>query len=116
MRVIDQHIAGSPMDESRRWTHLTRQPIADLLNSEEKIKVSVTVIAQLLKHHGFRRRQAEKTKATGSNPLRNQQFENINHLIADYQRLGNPVISVDTKKRKTRAILSKRKNQKSKAH
>ncbi len=68
LRVIDKHIAGSPMDESIRWTHLTRQQIADLINSEEKIKVSVTVIDQLLKKHGFRRRQAEKTKATGSNP------------------------------------------------
>ncbi|MDJ0634056.1 MAG: hypothetical protein QNJ34_12775 [Xenococcaceae cyanobacterium MO_188.B29] len=24
-RVIDRHIAGSPMDEEIRWTHLTRQ-------------------------------------------------------------------------------------------
>ena len=87
------------MDESIRWTHLTRQQIADFLNLEEKIKVSVRVIAQLLKKHGFRRRQAEKTKATGSNPLRNQQFEKINHLIANYQRVGNPVMSVDTKKK-----------------
>ncbi len=99
LRVIDKHIAGSPMDESIRWTHLTRQQIADLINSEEKIKVSVTVIDQIRSKHGFRRRQAEKTKATGSNPLRNQQFEKIKHLIADYQRLGNPVMSVDTKKK-----------------
>ena len=29
--VIDRHIAGDPMDEEIRWTHLTRQQIADLL-------------------------------------------------------------------------------------
>lgn len=115
-RVIDRHIAGSPMDEEIRWTHLTRQQIADLLWSEEEIKVSVTVIDQLLEQQNFRRRQAFKTKATGNNPLRNEQFEregcwgfpsipnrvveNIERLIDDYQKAGNPVMSVDTKKKK----------------
>ena len=98
--VIDRHIAGSPMDEEIRWTHLTRQQIADLLLEEEEIRVSVTVIDQLLDKHKFRRRQALKTKATGNNPQRNQQFENINRLIDDYQSVGNPVMSIDTKKKK----------------
>ncbi len=31
------------MDEEIRWTHLTRQEIADLLLEEEDIRVSVTV-------------------------------------------------------------------------
>ena len=99
-RVIDRHIAGDPMDEEIRWTHLTRQEIADLLWSEEDIRVSVTVIDQLLDKQKFRRRQAFKTKATGNNPLRNEQFEKINQLIDDYQKVGNPVMSVDTKKKK----------------
>lgn len=99
-RVIDRHIAGDPMDEEIRWTHLTRQEIADLLWSEEDIRVSVTVIDQLLKKQKLRRRQAVKTKATGNNPLRNEQFEKINQLIDDYQKAGNPVMSVDTKKKK----------------
>ena len=64
--VIDRHIAGSPMDEEIRWTHLTRQQIADLLLEEEEIRVSVTVIDQLLDKHKFRRRQALKTKASNS--------------------------------------------------
>ncbi len=88
------------MDEEIRWTHLTRQQIADLLFEEEEIRVSVTVIDQLLDRHKFRRRQAFKTQATGNNPLRNEQFKNINRLIDDYQKAGNPVMSVDTKKKK----------------
>ncbi len=95
------------MDEEIRWTHLTRQQIADLLWSEEDIKVSVTVIDQLLDKQKFRRRQAFKTQATGNNPLRNQQFEKINQLIDDYQKAGNPVMSVDTKKRKARSTVSR---------
>ena len=100
-RVIDRHIAGDPMDEEIRWTHLTRQEIADLLLEEEDIRVSVTVIDQLLERQKFRRRQAFKTKATGNNPARNEQFEKINQLIDDYQKVGNPVMSVDTKKKKS---------------
>ena len=69
LRVIDRHIAGSPMNEEIRWTNLTRQQIADLLFSQEQIKVSVTVIDQLLNKHNFRRRQAQKTKVTGHNRL-----------------------------------------------
>ncbi len=99
-RVIERHMAGDPMDEEIRWTHLTRQEIADLLLEEEDIRVSVTVIDQLLDQQKFRRRQALKTKATGSNPLRNEQFEKIHQLIDDYQKAGNPVMSVDTKKKK----------------
>lgn len=100
LKVIDRHIAGSPMDEQIRWTHLTRQQIADLIWKEEKIKVSVTVIDQLLARHNFRRRRAEKTKVTGSNPHRNEQFENINRLIEEFQSVGNPVMSIDTKKKR----------------
>jgi hypothetical protein len=58
------------------------------------------VIDQLLEKHNFRRRQANKTKATGSNPHRNEQFENINRLIEDFQSAGNPVMSIDTKKKR----------------
>jgi hypothetical protein len=43
-RVIERHTAGSPMGESIKWTHLTRQQIADRLFEEEGIAVSVTVV------------------------------------------------------------------------
>jgi len=98
LRVIEHQTAGSPMDASLKWTHLSRQQIADLLLAEEGITVSVTVVDQLLKQHGFRRRKAMKTKATGDHPQRNEQFETIERLIDDYQQAGNPVMSMDTKK------------------
>ncbi len=77
LRVVEAHTAGSPMDESLKWTHLTRQQIADLLAQEEEINVSVTVVDKLLKQHNFRRRKAFKTKATGDHPERKEQFEKI---------------------------------------
>jgi len=99
LRVIEHHTAGSPMDETLKWTHLSRQRIADLLWEEEGISVSVTVVDQLLEQHDFRRRQAFKTKAAGDHPQRNEQFEKIEQLVEQYQQAGNPVMSMDTKKR-----------------
>ena len=99
LRVILRHTAGSPIDESIKWTHLSRQQIADRLATEEAIAISVTVVDQLLDKHQFRRRQALKRKSTGSHPNRNQQFENIHQLVETYQTAGEPVVSMDSKKK-----------------
>ncbi len=97
LRVLEQHTAGSPMDETVKWTNLKRNEIAALL-AEEGIDVSVTVVDQLLAKHNFRKRQAVKTLATGKSEHRNEQFETIERLKQQYQAAGNPVMSMDTKK------------------
>lgn len=97
LRVIAQHTAGSPMDETVKWTNLTRQEIAELLKTEG-IEVSVTVVDQLLERHHYRKRKAQKRLASGTHPQRNEQFENIERLKDAYQAAGNPVLSMDTKK------------------
>lgn len=98
MKVIAQYTAGSPMDEQLKWTNLTRQEIVQLLR-QEGITVSVTVVAQLLEKHNYRQRKAQKRMATGEHPQRNQQFENIGQLKQSYLEAGNPVLSMDTKKK-----------------
>jgi len=97
LRVIAQHTAGSPMDETVKWTNVTRQEIAELLE-QEGIQVSVNVVDQLLKRHHYRKRKAQKRLATGTHPQRNEQFENIERLKQSYEAAGNPVLSMDTKK------------------
>lgn len=97
LRVLERHTAGSPMDETLKWTNLKRHEIAKLLK-EEGIEVSVTVVDQLLEKHHFRKRKAVKTLDTGKSEHRNEQFETIEHLKQTYQAAGNPVMSMDTKK------------------
>ena len=58
--VLDDDIAGDPVDASVHWTHLTQQEIADRLAQKHDITVSTTVVQQLLKKHNFRRRKAQK--------------------------------------------------------
>ncbi|NJL52561.1 MAG: hypothetical protein HC930_10690 [Hydrococcus sp. SU_1_0] len=86
------------MDEQIKWTNLNRQEIAQLLKSEG-IAVSVTVVDQLLVKYNYRKRKAQKRLATGEHPQRNQQFENIEKLKISYQEAGNPIVSMDTKKK-----------------
>nr|WP_206602912.1 hypothetical protein [Leptolyngbya ohadii] len=97
LRVLAQHTAGSPMDETVKWTNLNRHQIAQLLKSEG-IEVSVTVVDQLLEKHHYRKRSAAKRLATGKSEHRNEQFETIERLKQSYQAAGNPVMSMDTKK------------------
>jgi hypothetical protein len=86
------------MDETVKWTHLKGHEIARLLG-HEGIEVSVTVVDQLLKKHNFPKPKAVKTLATGETQHRNQQFEAMDQLQQSDQGPGNPVMSMDTKKR-----------------
>lgn len=85
------------MDETLKWTNLKRHEIADWLQDEGRT-VSVTVVAQLLKKHNFRKRKAVKPLATGASESRNEQCETIERLKTIYQSAGNPVMRMDTKK------------------
>jgi predicted GNAT family acetyltransferase len=98
LKVIDDHIAGDPMDAKIRWTNLSHKKIAAKMK-EEKINISVTVVKKLLKKHGFTKRKAFKNKSIGSSKNRNEQFKKIAQLKEQYLLDGNPVISMDTKKK-----------------
>ena len=99
LEVLKNHTAGDPMDETVLWTNLTSDEIIGPLEEEHKIKVSKTVVYQLLEKHNYRRRKAQKKQTKKSVPHRNDQFEKITQLIADYKANSNPIISMDTKKK-----------------
>jgi hypothetical protein len=99
LELLQNNTAGSPMDETIKWTNLSRTAIAGRLE-EQGFKVSVTVVDGLLKKHNFRRRQAFKVEAGKKNiPQRDEQFNNIEELKSHYISQGNPVLSMDVKKK-----------------
>ena len=100
IEVLAEHTAtaGSPMDEGQKWTNLKRQEIAQLIEVDGKA-ISVTLVDQLLTKHNYRKRKAQKRLSTGETAQRNEQFENIEQLRKTYQDSGNPVLSMDTKKK-----------------
>ena len=86
------------MDTRIRWTNLSHRKIASKMKVEG-ISISVTVVKQLLKKHGFKKRKPLKNLSIGSSKNRNEQFEKIMQLKEQYFLDGNPVISMDTKKK-----------------
>ena len=98
LNVIDDYIAGDPMHGKIRWTNLSHKKIAKKMKDAE-IDISVTVVKKLLKKHGFTKRKALKNKSIGSSKNRNEQFEKITQLKEQYLTDGNPVVSMDSKKK-----------------
>ena len=98
LRVMGNHTAGSPMDNKIKWSNLSRPAIAEKL-TEVGFKISVTVVDQLLEKHDYRRRQAFKTEAGKQVAQRDEQFQNISKLKDASHKQGNPVMSMDVKKK-----------------
>jgi hypothetical protein len=98
LMILENYTAGDPMQEGVRWTNLTYQDIIAHM-SAEGITISKPVVKQLLKKHGYVKRKAQKRLSTGEHRDRNAQFERLADLKAEYEGTGNPIISVDTKKK-----------------
>ena len=99
LNVLKNYTAGDPMSENVIWTNLTQCEISDRIYEQYGISVSTTVIAKLLKNHNYRRRKAQKSKCIKTVKNRNEQFENIAKLKHEYRINGEPIISMDTKKK-----------------
>ena len=99
LEVIADSTAGSPMDERIKWTNLSRKELRNRL-SEKGFVVDVDIVRQLLEKHNFRKRQAFKT-LSGKEDIENrdEQFINIKKLKEEYNEKGNPVLSMDVKKK-----------------
>ena len=87
------------MDDKVWWTHLKPREICELLFEDHQLKTSVTTVKKLLRQHRFRRRKAQKNVTMGQVPNRDEQFKNIALLRRTYAENGNPVLSMDTKKK-----------------
>lgn len=98
MTVIDTYTAGNPMHEEVRWTNLRRPEIAARL-SDEGFSVSVTVVDRLLEEFDMDYREPQKIKTMTQHPDRNTQFEHIDELKQIYIASGEPILSMDTKRR-----------------
>lgn len=97
-QVLQEFTAGDPMREGVLWTNLSLRELQRRLIAMGT-PASRRVIRRLLRQLKLGQRTARKKKTMGSHPDRNAQFENIARLRGEYQEAGDPVISIDTKKK-----------------
>ena len=83
---------------SLRWTHQTTTKIAAQLR-RLGVRVGARTVARLLDKLGFSLRVNCKKIAAGDRSSRGQQFRQITRLRRRFCRHGDPIISIDAKKR-----------------
>lgn len=81
--MLANQTAGSPTDKKLKWTNRTRKQIAEQIK-ERGLNVGISVVKQLLDRYGFAQRKAQKKKAVWSRENRQEQFEEIAKLKAQY--------------------------------
>lgn len=106
VNVIDTYTAGDPMEADVRWTNLRRPEIAARL-SDEGFPVSVTVVDHLLAEFEMGYRAPQKIKTMTNHPDRNAQFEHIAELKRIWLESGEPMLSMDTKRREILGTYSR---------
>jgi hypothetical protein len=97
-RTIEHRTAGDPMRSHVVWSDLTPQDMSDCLH-EQAVCASPRIVRRILAMLGFARRQIAKVLPGGDSPHRDPQFRHLAHLIQAFHEAGNPVLSMDTKKK-----------------
>jgi hypothetical protein len=96
-RLVDPVTRGDP-ESPLRWTSKSGAKLAEALREMGHDVVDRTVL-RLLKAKGYSLQANKKTREGVQHPDRDAQFAHINKTVADAIKAGQPVISVDTKKR-----------------
>lgn len=104
MKIVDPCTAGDPDQESSLWTNLSQAQIAQELQ-QRGFRVSVSVVAQLLKRHRLGRRKACKTLPLGEHACRDRQFQIIARYRDEFMNSPDPIISFDTKHKEFLGLL-----------
>jgi hypothetical protein len=97
MSLVDSTTRGDPQ-APLRWSCKSLRVLADELKALGHA-VSHVLVGQLLKAEGYSLQANAKVIEGNQSPDRNAQFEHINATVSAALARGQPVISVDTKKK-----------------
>jgi transposase len=97
-KIVRDNTLGNP-EKILLWTTKSLRNIEKVLN-KNGFDISHDTIGNVLKDMGYSLQQNQKMLQVGTpHPDRNAQFEYINEKCGEFTRQGQPVISVDTKKK-----------------
>ena len=95
--LIDPGTRGDP-ESPLRWTTKSTRNLARELTGMG-YAISHSVVAKILRSAGYSLQGTRKTLEGKQHPDRDAQFRYISALVGDFLATGDPVISVDTKKK-----------------
>ena len=95
--LVDPVTRGHP-ETPLRWTCKSTRKLAEELRRQNH-PVSDRTVACLLYAAGYSLQANRKTREGKGHPDRNAQFEHINQQVQRVQKRGQPVVSIDTKKK-----------------
>jgi hypothetical protein len=95
--ILEETTVGDPMS-ALKWTNKSTRTLADEL-TQQKHPVSRGTVARLLVDMEYTLQVNVKALEGEQHVDRDAQFQYINSMVKDFLTSGNPVTSVDTKKR-----------------
>jgi transposase len=95
--LVDPATRGDPQSPLL-WTSKSTRELADAL-AEQGHKVSHVTVGALLRARGYSLQAAAKTREGRQHPDRDAQFRYLTGQLNAYLDAGDPVVSVDTKKK-----------------
>jgi len=96
-RIMDENTAGDPMS-LLRWTNKSTARIAEELTRQGH-SASDETVRRRLRALGYSLQANVKNLEEGSGVGRDEQFRHLNRQVKQYLVRGEPVLSVDTKKK-----------------
>ncbi|WP_369394728.1 ISAzo13 family transposase [Streptomyces sp. CG1] len=103
MALVEPDERGDPMSPLRWTTKSLRHLAAEL--GRQGHRVTAPTVGRLLKAQGFSLQGTAKTLEGDQHPDRDAQFRYINEQVKEHQAAGEPVISVDAKKKEQLGLL-----------
>ncbi|MFF0408795.1 ISAzo13 family transposase, partial [[Kitasatospora] papulosa] len=97
LALVEPEERGDPMSPLRWTVKSTRTLAAELARAGHRI--SADTVGDLLREEGFSLQANAKTLEGSQHPDRDAQFRYLNEQARNYRDAGQPVISVDTKKK-----------------
>src|SRR3954453_15186280 len=95
--LVQSSIRGDP-EAALLWVSKSQRHLSAAL-AELGFTAGQKLVGRLLKRLGFSLQANAKRREGANHPDRNAQFEHINAEVKGFQAAGEPVISVDTKKK-----------------
>ena len=95
--LIEPATRGDP-ESNLRWTCKSTRKLSNEINTMGH-KVSHNKVGELLHQLGYSLQSNQKVLEGADHPDRDDQFRYINEKTQEFQQSGDPVISVDTKKK-----------------